>query len=159
MAGKEKVRLTGMRRAMNILGWFHYGLALFQLVVSAAVASVGPARLGAAFKAALPPLVSFIGAWSDTAAGVAAMLYLLIVLSTQFFIGWNWRRKARSTVRQVLTLVLSGAKCLRAVYSLLTGGLMSARLADALTLILNGITFALALWMQLEYRRTKDETE
>ena len=154
MAGKEKARLIGMRRAMNVLGWFHYGLALLQLVLAIAAVSAGLARLGAAYKSALPSLLSFIGAWSDTAAGAAALLYLLTALGTQFFIGWNWRRKARSTVRQILTLVLSGAKTLWAFYSLLAGDLLTARAAIVFSLVLNGITFALALWMHWEYRRT-----
>lgn len=155
MARKEKQRMTGMRRGMRILGTFHYGAGFFLLASLAAVLfTTRFALIGETFREKCPPALSFIRSWDNTAVAVALVAYMLAVCITEFMIGRNWHRKALNTKGQVLTLVLSGIKIIRALLMLLLGGFMIPKSADVFTLVLNGASFSLAFLMHREYIRT-----
>lgn len=156
VAKKETQRLTGMRRWMSILGLFHYLLGFLLILMILLASMLGVRALGTAFREqAGSTFFAFVSSWDETLLGVLFILTMLGRVAMEFVIGWLWRRKARSTVSQTLGLILSGWRTLSALYAIVNGGILMARWPNIYSLILNGGTFALALWMHLEYRKTK----
>ena len=158
VAKKAKTRLTGMRKGMHILGWFHYVLGFFQLLMAGVAVFTLPDKIGAGFREAFPDLLSwlpFLSAFDDRMLGILTVIAMLVRGFSEFVIGWIWCRKARNTVSQVLAVILSGFKIVHAVWLILYGGLLSTKWADIYTLILNGVSFALAFWMHGQYKRTQ----
>ena len=153
MARKEKTRLNGMRKCMRVLGWFHYLQGGFRLLMAVLLAFTDPAKLGMSIKNALPSPLSFLLPLDDGTLGVLALAALFIGAASEFVIGRIWCRKARSTVRQTLAVVLSVIKTIRALYAILCGTVLTSLWSNIHSLILNAVTLTLALWMHGEYRK------
>lgn len=152
---KDKLRFSGIRRGMRILGSFHYLSGAFRLILSLLMPLAGFPALGDQFKADTPPSLSFTASWDSTLLGVLLFLFLIVSSVTEFIVGRNWRRKAMNTRQQTVTMILTGIKALRAVYIILAGGFLSVKTADIFSLVLNTVSFSLAFLMHREYLRTK----
>lgn len=155
MAKKEKVHLRGMREAIRLLGWFHYLLGVFQLGRGIVMCFSGLDLFGMRLREISPKMPLFLRASSDRSLGVLAFLIVLAGAVSEFVIGWIWYRKARNTTSQLFAVSLSGIKIIRTLYTILSGNTLTTVWSSIYSLVLNGITFTLALWMQREYRRTR----
>ena len=154
---KDKPRYTGIRKGMRILGGFHYVSGAIQLAITVLSLAAGFSLLSSSFKNQIPSVLSFMASWNDTLVGILLFLYLVIRVFTEFFVGRNWRRKAMTTKQQTLTLIISGFKILRALYSILNGGFLSTKTSDIITLVLYSVSFSLAFLMHREYLKAKQD--
>ena len=72
------------------------------------------------------------------------------------YLGWSTRRKAMRPDKMLLKLILSGGSALMTLFSLFRSVFSGAELGGLLyTLILNLITFLLALRIRFDYERLR----
>ena len=150
--------LSWAHRGMNILGWFHYLTGAVQLLLTVTAFSVGSGNFVLLFRQNCPAGLSFLLPLSDAALFALILTFMGIRILTEWFVGWNCRRKSRILSRQTLTLILSGGKILYALLLILRGGILTARWVNLHALLLNGVTFLLAFWMRRTCLREERRT-
>ena len=151
--------LSKAHAGMSILGWLHYVLGLFSLLMAGFCMFMGPALFGAQYRTVCPPILSFLLALSDVVLGWGVVFAFLIRTLTEIYLGWSWRRKARKPANHTLTLLISGGKVLYVLFSLLIGGLQIAVQINCFSLALNSVTFLLALTVSLRQRQPDQQVE
>ena len=144
---------------MFALGCFHYFMGVLCLFLTVSGFLMDPVAFGGAFRQNCPAALSFLLALSDRTIGIGFTIFMVFRSLTEFFLGWNWCRKARRTARQTLTLVLSGGKVIYALCAVLAGSFAATLRVNRFSLALNAVTFLLALWVHLHPLQLAAEPE
>lgn len=136
---------------MMALSWFHFAYATVLFIMCIMLPFVVN-EFGAAIHNQNSESLSFLNGYDDRVAGITAIIILGTEMLIELFLGVSCRKKAKHPEKLLLTLILSGGKALYGLISMLLRGTPSGGWIDAIAnLVLNTITFLLALWLKTAY--------
>ena len=145
--------LTRAKRGMMTLSWFHFAFAIV-LFIMCFFLSFAVNELGAAIHRQNSEALSFLDGYDDQVTGLSAITILVIEMCIELFLGFSCRKKAKHPEKLLLTIILSGGKAIYGLISILLCGTSSVGWIDAITsLVLNTVTFLLAIWLKTAYDR------